>query len=146
MNAIAHREVACAILLDTSGRFLLQQRDTVPGIVHPGKIGLFGGHREGGESYLRCVVREIYEEIGHFVPPGQLEYLSSYESEDPERAGGGTLHAEFFVARDLPVQNLVVAEGSLMIIEPAKLITIDSQLTPEARFAIRAFQERNRHP
>jgi 8-oxo-dGTP diphosphatase len=44
------RNFACAILIDTFGRFLLQQRDNVPGIVNPGKIGLFGGHREAGET------------------------------------------------------------------------------------------------
>jgi 8-oxo-dGTP pyrophosphatase MutT (NUDIX family) len=31
-------------------------------------IGLFGGHREGNETFLECVVREIYEEISHFLP------------------------------------------------------------------------------
>jgi hypothetical protein len=38
MNASRHREVACAIIIDTSGRFLLQQRDDVVGILHPGKV------------------------------------------------------------------------------------------------------------
>lgn len=146
MSIFPHREVACAILIDSHGRFLLQQRDNIPGILHPGKIGLFGGHREGGESYLQCVVREIYEEIGHFVPPGQFQYLSSYEGEEPDQGGASTLHAEFFVAEDLPVQSLVVTEGLLLIIEPVKLITIDRQLTPDARFALRAFSQKSRSP
>jgi 8-oxo-dGTP diphosphatase len=68
-----HRDVACAILIDTFDRFLLQQRDDIPGILHPGTVGLFGGHREGGESYLECVVREIREEIGYYVSPGRLD-------------------------------------------------------------------------
>ena len=61
-----HRQIGIAILIDSHGRFLLQQRDDIPGILHPGKIGLFGGHREGEETYLQCVVREIHEEIGYF--------------------------------------------------------------------------------
>ena len=49
------REIACAILIDTSVRFLLQQRDDVVGILHPRKVSLFGGHREGDETFLqRC--------------------------------------------------------------------------------------------
>ena len=48
MSKSRHREVSCAIILDTLGRFLLQLRDNVPGILQPGKIGLFGGHREDG--------------------------------------------------------------------------------------------------
>src|SRR5215472_4577812 len=39
-----HREVAGAVIIDTRGRFLLQQRDDTPRIAQPGKIGLFGGH------------------------------------------------------------------------------------------------------
>ena len=31
-----HREVACAIIIDTCGRFLLQQRDDIVGILLPG--------------------------------------------------------------------------------------------------------------
>jgi hypothetical protein len=34
------REIACAIIIDTRGRFLLQQRDDVPGIIHLGKVGV----------------------------------------------------------------------------------------------------------
>jgi len=57
MDSSGHREVACAILIDTRGHFLLQQRDDLVGILHPGKVGLFGGHREGDETLLECVVR-----------------------------------------------------------------------------------------
>ena len=52
MNAPRHREIACALIIDTCGRFLLQQRDDIPGIVCPGMVGLFGGHREGDETFL----------------------------------------------------------------------------------------------
>jgi hypothetical protein len=48
-----HREVAAALMIDTRGRFLLQQRDNIPGILFPGKIGLFGGPREGDETFPR---------------------------------------------------------------------------------------------
>lgn len=140
---VPHREAACALLLDLSGRFLLQQRDNAAGILQPGKIGLFGGHREGGESYLQCAVREIYEEISHFVPPGRFQHLASYDGEDPASLGAGTLHVEFFFVRDLSVQDIVVTEGSLIIAEPAELVTLDSQLTPDARFAISAFLRRD---
>jgi 8-oxo-dGTP diphosphatase len=59
------REIAAAIVVDTSGRLLLQLRDDVPNILYPGKIGLFGGHREGNETFLDCVVREIHEELSY---------------------------------------------------------------------------------
>jgi hypothetical protein len=51
MSTSRHREIACAIIVDTLGRFLLQQRDDISGIIHPGKVGLFGGHRPPMNSY-----------------------------------------------------------------------------------------------
>ncbi|WP_373456544.1 NUDIX domain-containing protein [Pseudomonas fluorescens] len=47
------------MLLANDGRLILQQRDNIPGILHPGKVGLFGGHREGDESFVACIAREI---------------------------------------------------------------------------------------
>ena len=105
------RRFSCAILVDTHGRFLLQQRDDIPGIRLPGKIGLFGGHLEDDETHLQCVVREVHEEISYFLPPERFEYLASYDSSDID-VDGGTVHGEFFVARDVPVSGLLITEGS----------------------------------
>jgi 8-oxo-dGTP pyrophosphatase MutT (NUDIX family) len=44
------REVACALLIDTRGHLLLRRRDDIPGILQPGKVDFFGGHREGNET------------------------------------------------------------------------------------------------
>ena len=52
------REIAAAILFDATGNMLLQRRDDKLGIIQPGKVGMFGGHREGAESFLECVIRE----------------------------------------------------------------------------------------
>src|SRR4051794_19466903 len=66
------REIAGAVIFDTSGRLLLQLRDNIPGILYPGKITLFGGHREGDETFLECVVREIHEELSFYIPRNGL--------------------------------------------------------------------------
>jgi len=97
MNGFRHREIAGAIIIDTLGRFLLQQRDNVVGIVHPGKVGLFGGHREGDEqTYLECVVREVREELTFQIPAERFEHLASWESPDLD-VDGGTLCADFLL-------------------------------------------------
>jgi 8-oxo-dGTP diphosphatase len=138
MNASLHREIACAIIIDTTGRFLLQQRDDIPGILHPGKVSLFGGHREGSETFLECVIREIHEEISYFVPAERFEYLVSLDGVDID-ANGGSVRAEFFIARDIPLARLTVTEGTLLIAEPAKIMTLERNLTPSARFALKAY-------
>ena len=137
MNPPRHREIACAILIDTNGRFLLQQRDDVAGILHPGKVSLFGGHREGVETFLQCAVREIHEEISYFVLADRFEYLAGLSGGDID-ADGGSVHAEFFVVRDIPIERLIVTEGSLLVAQPDKIIDIEHKLTPVARFAMKA--------
>jgi 8-oxo-dGTP pyrophosphatase MutT (NUDIX family) len=136
-----HRETASAILIDTRGRFLLQQRDEVSGIAQAGKIGLFGGHREERETYLECVVREIYEEIGYFISPDRFQHLASYNGTEFD-ADCGTLRSEFFVVRDVPVGALNVTEGSLLVVEPDKLGVIEHKLAPSTRFAMKALAGR----
>ena len=89
-----YREVAYALLVDDLGRFLLQQRDDRPDIVKPGKIGLFGGHRELGETYLECVGCEVHEEIGVYIPTNSFAHLEGFKGPGPEVLWGRA-HAEF---------------------------------------------------
>ena len=133
------RETASALLIDTAGRWLLQQRDDIPGILYPGKVGLFGGHREGNETFLDCVVREVHEEVSYFVPPEQFEYLTERHGVDPA-VEGGTIYGHVFVARDIPSDRLVITEGSLLIVSPDELSRIEPNLAPSARLALKALR------
>jgi 8-oxo-dGTP pyrophosphatase MutT (NUDIX family) len=141
MTIPLHREVAAALIIDTHGRFLLQQRDNVPDILFPGKIGLFGGHREGNETFLECVVREVHEEISVFIPPERFEHLASYRGADPAIAGA-SLWRELYLTRDVPVEPLRITEGSLLIVEPKDVSGLVPRLAPSAHAAIRAFLQR----
>jgi 8-oxo-dGTP diphosphatase len=132
------REIAAAIVVDTSGRLLLQLRDDLPNILYPGKIGLFGGHREGHETFLDCVVREIREELSYYLPPERFEPIARLIGLDCE-VPGGTVHGEFFVAREVPVDKLKVTEGRLRIVDVNELTEIENDLTPTARFALQSF-------
>ncbi len=58
--------VAIAILYQ-KGRFLLQLRDDIPGILYRGHWGLFGGHIESGETPEEALKRELLEEISYAV-------------------------------------------------------------------------------
>jgi 8-oxo-dGTP diphosphatase len=143
MTTIRRREFTCAILLDTFGRFLLQQRDNVPGIVHPGKIGLFGGHREAGETYLQCIVREVHEELTYFLPPQRFKYVASYDATDTDPAGNAVMHGQFFVARGVPVERVIVKEGMLFIAELGELQALRHRLSPSGKAGLDAFLERS---
>ena len=56
-------EGVSAILINSRGQVLLQQRDDNPAIRYPGHWSLFGGTIEDGESAATAVAREVKEEI-----------------------------------------------------------------------------------
>ena len=140
-NAPKLRESTAALLLSAEGQFILQQRDSDPNITDPGKISLFGGHREGDESFLDCVVREVREEIGLYLPPERFELLGRYHGPD-YFTPGYTLHGEVFLARDVPIDRLVVTEGALKIVTMEELRLLQPLLAAPARFALDIFLER----
>jgi 8-oxo-dGTP pyrophosphatase MutT (NUDIX family) len=143
MNSFAsHRKIGCAILIDTSGNLLLQQRDDIPGILQPGKIGLFGGHCEGNETGLQCAVREIAEETSRPVAAERFEPLAHYDGEDMEIDGDGRLVCDAYVIRGIPSEKLVITEGSLLVVRPEEIAALESKLTPLARFALHELNKR----
>ena len=99
-------------------------------------IGLFDGHREGNETFLECVVREIYEEISYFLPSERFAHLTSYTGAHPL---GGGFHCEIYVANNIPVDQLLITEGSLLSVKPEDLVTIDARFSPSARVAVNTF-------
>jgi 8-oxo-dGTP pyrophosphatase MutT (NUDIX family) len=132
------RESAAAILLDESGRILMQLRDNVPNIREPGKIGLFGGQRDGDESFLECIVREIQEELGYYLPPSRFEHVAGWSGPD-YAAPEGTIHAELFLARGVPVEKLTIAEGTLKIVAVEELEQVRPLLSLPTRYALDTF-------
>ena len=77
MTSTSMKSIAIAILY-REDKFLVQLRDNIPTIVHPGVWALFGGHLEGEESPDDAVKREIEEEICYCLPP-ETRLFKSYE-------------------------------------------------------------------
>jgi 8-oxo-dGTP pyrophosphatase MutT (NUDIX family) len=94
-------EIAVA-MLERQGQWLLQLRDDIPGIVHPGTWGLFGGHLDPGETPEQAVRRELVEEIGWQAGP--LRHWFSHT--DPQRV----LHV-FRGPLTVPLEELRLMEG-----------------------------------
>jgi 8-oxo-dGTP pyrophosphatase MutT (NUDIX family) len=133
-----HREIAFAIVIDKQGHLLLQQRDDIPGIIAPGKIGFFGGHREGDETFLQCVVRELHEETSIHLPADRFEHFKIYRGPDLE-VSGGTMNAEGFIVRDVRVSEVSVTEGSLFIAKCEEIPALMPRITSLAQIALRDF-------
>jgi 8-oxo-dGTP pyrophosphatase MutT (NUDIX family) len=94
-------QVAIAILYQ-GGQYLMQLRDPIPTIVHPGCWGLFGGHLEGGETPEAAIWREVQEEIGY--TPSHLKLFC-------QDRGKGVLRHVFYGSLTVSFQSLVLQEG-----------------------------------
>jgi 8-oxo-dGTP diphosphatase len=131
------RESALVVIFDTNGRLLLQLRDDLPEVLFGGMISLFGGYREGAESFLECAVRELKEELSCAIPKERFQHVTTFIGTYAELPGI-TLQAEIFVVRDIPIHELVVTEGSLAICDVDAINQVEPKLTPIARTGIKA--------
>jgi 8-oxo-dGTP diphosphatase len=140
------RHIAIAVVLDTTGRYLFQRRDDIPGIAYPGRLSLFGGHREPDETYLACIARELREELSYPIAPERFELLTSLD-ECGEVVGGDIVRGTVFLVRGIPSDEIVVTEGSLEIVDPGELMhslrRLERDLTPASRFGLKAFLDRS---
>ena len=133
-----YREVAAAIIVGTCGLLLFQQRDELPGLLYAGMLGLFGGHREGEETALQCVQRELHEETGLVFAPERFEPLVSFRSAYP--AGGG-VNGEFYVLRGVPLDKVVITEGQPLVTDRSELPALLNRMTPSTCYVARLFME-----
>ncbi|ULK95975.1 NUDIX domain-containing protein [Bradyrhizobium sp. I71] len=133
---MGHREIGVAVIFDADGALLLQRRDLFPHILHPGKISLFGGHREPEDAtYLACTRRELREELTYDFEPEQLEHFLHLDGSDPD-IPGGTIKGDVFIIRDVSHADIIVTEGSLLVIRPEDLHAHRSELMPVADFVL----------
>ncbi len=95
------RQVALVILYQ-QGRFLMQLRDDIPGIAHPGVWGFFGGHIEAGESPLDGASREVIEEINY--TPSQLCLFRCFSEKT-------VIRHVFYGALTVDLDQLTLTEG-----------------------------------
>jgi len=104
---------SCVLLVDARGWLLLQERDEHP-VIDPEKWGLPGGHVEDGEDYEPAAYRELEEETGIRLEPGELRlwrelqvFHAAYDSLDTTQVWIGST--------DLTDADIVLGEGRQMV-------------------------------
>jgi 8-oxo-dGTP diphosphatase len=133
-----YREVSGAILVGTCGRLLLQQRDDITGILYPGMIGLFGGHREGAETPLECLMRELEEETSIKYRAEQITPFVDMSIAYP--AGGGVKGA-YFIVRDVEIERTRITEGQPLVTTREELPVLLAHMAPTACYVTRLFMQ-----
>lgn len=84
----------CKVALYFNDKLVVSLRDNKPGLKCSGMWDLPGGSREGMETPIECIQRELYEEFGIRLSPDSLVWTEEHPSipDQPSRA-------YFFVAR-----------------------------------------------
>lgn len=139
------REMSGSVILDPEGRFLIQRRDSKPTIPYPGRLALFGGLREGNETFRECAVREFTEELTYSLPAERFEYFMTYEGPDldfPEYMA----RAELFIVRDISLEQVTVKEGSLLIARRDELPALLPLFVPFPLHVLTTFLKRSDTP
>jgi len=125
------RRVAIAIL-QYQDKFLMQLRDDIPTIVHPGVWAMFGGHLEINEQPERGVCRELQEEIGYV--PKHISHFRTYS--DDLAIGDRVIRDVFYGHLDVGLDMLELNEGWDM-----DLLTY-SEIIKGSHYSAQASQER----
>lgn len=100
---------ASVILLITSDNSaLLQQRDNNPNITNPGKIGVFGGLNEEGETPKQGALRELFEETS--LTPS-VDELSLFMGFTKDEENGTQTEVYVYLLKDVRSEDLVIHEG-----------------------------------
>lgn len=127
---------ASVVIVDGRGWVLLQERDEHPAI-DPEKWGFCGGHLEPGEDYEAGAYRELAEETGLTLAPGDLAPAGDFTVFHQHTQ----THDSFrlYAARlDLTDADVECHEGRrIVFVDPVRAHRLD--LTASARVALPVF-------
>ena len=100
------RSYVGALLVDTNGKLIAQQRDDKPGITNPGMVSLFGGTSHDGESPIETLRRELQEELELEVSSNNL-LLQTVKHEN-----GTNIACSIYIVTGVDAEKLELHEGA----------------------------------
>jgi putative hydrolase of the HAD superfamily len=125
---------AHAILVTPRGKVILQQRESVPNILNPGKISMFGGTLKKNEKPKLGLKREIQEELMINIDNFPIKKLSQYRKTKAIDGIDYLIHV--FVIKNIFVKNLKLCEGEGFIIGTVEKLLDNKKLTRITRLAL----------
>jgi 8-oxo-dGTP diphosphatase len=135
MGAPYDSRLVVLLLVDDRGWVLLQERDEhAPRAAN--QWGMVGGHVEDGEEFERAAYRELAEETGVVLGPGDLTLWREGEYTYPDGHHG--LYQIWTARTELTDADIVVREGrQIVFVEPHLIEGLD--LAGSARHFVRDF-------
>ncbi len=124
--------VAIGLIVDNSGRLLLQLRDETPGLEGAGMWGFCGGHLEPGETPSAAFLREMQEELGW-----RPRHFERYGTRDVDSDGWHVTSHIFAAHLDVPLDALVLTEGQALDVFALDVLPPD--IVPGSRVVLEEF-------
>ena len=128
------RSYVGALLVDTNGKLIVQQRDDKPGITNPGMVSLFGGTSHEGESPIETLRRELQEELELDVDSPELLLQTVKHESDTNVA------CSLYVVTGVDADKLKLHEGAGFTTGTSEEL-LSRPVTDVTRQAIEAFVE-----
>lgn len=137
-GALSERDfetIVAAIIVDESGRYLMQLRDHAPHIRFHGHWCLFGGMLETGEAPAAGLRRELAEELG--FAPVHMTWFAELRFNVPQ-VGIGERHKIFYEVRagTAAIARMVLGEGAGMRLFPLDALLRESKIVPWDLYAL----------
>lgn len=107
MSAVVHQETAPSSLSTPGDGYSCNCAKTSQRFSTLERSDCFGCHREGGETFVECAVRQLHEELSYDLPPERFEFLAAREGAESE-VPGSAVRSQYFIKR---AKLLLDAEG-----------------------------------
>ena len=111
-------------MIECDGRWLLQLRDDIEGILYPGQWALFGGHLDPGETPEVALRRELEEEINW----AGSDLAPWFELRDEQR-----IRHFFRGPLAVPFGSLTLLEGQDMVLAELEELLTGSIWSPKCQ-------------
>ena len=129
---------AVAALIVTESGYLLQLRDSIPGIFFPGAWGCFGGAVDEGESERDALCRELHEELSWQPRADAVRVFSRFDFE-LGFAGLQPIWRVFYEvdASDAALAAMSLGEGAaLQVVSANDILSGNLPIVPYDAFAL----------
>lgn len=127
------------LLLTTDNKLILQQRSSLPYVVNPGSISIFGGTINKGEDLIDGLKRELLEELAMKINVNNITKIGVYEK---TKAVDGIDHtSHIFLIKNVKTNELTLKEGIGFVIGSVKELLKKNKLTRITRMALMDYSQ-----